>query len=347
MEWELFFSQGTPIIALPHWQSPHLYIPARTPWQRWQGSYLSFYLPRESNFWDCLPSGVKRYGMRLKAALGLLPIRIANSSETLPLYEFVEEIIPQMSWAVIIVGVLSPAPKLVIQIWDRWGRIVGYLKYGEQPTACRQIQREYEILTRLDREPKPLKCGTLGKGTALLLSPVSGKPLPGTLPPVKGVSNYLQSLTISQPIPLERHPWIQNIREYPKERLDRWLDALSGRDWPIAVHHGDFHSRNILRTKDRKISAIDWEYGTLEGFPHLDLANYFLMLGKWTYQWSPKHAIESVTEVLSDRAWTNLTTQEAKAIVGLTAYTSYQQFIRTGYSPNCSDQSWRQQVWQS
>ena len=49
------------------------------------------------------------------------------------------------------------------------------------------------------------------------------------------------------------------------------------------------------------MGAIDWEYGTLEGFPHLDLAYYVLQTSDVIYRRAPLRAAEYAAKYLAQQ----------------------------------------------
>ncbi len=346
MMWEKFFPQGTTVMALPDWDKPKLYLPSKSLYQRWKGSSLCPTPQHPKTSFLPLPSSLCRYLWRAKAAIGLLPLQKASLSEVLPIKEFVGDTIPQFHWMVMLLGAPGPAQKITCQLWDAQSNIVGYLKYSDIPLACQRIEQEYSVLSKITQGPKPLKYGSLGTGKALLTSPISGKYIAAKLPPDNRLVQFLQSLILSEPVPLKDHPWFHNVKDRLEKNLARSLEALKNRDWPITLQHGDLLPSNLLLTPEGKICAIDWEYGYLKGFPYMDLTCYILEVSAFYYHWSPSQAMQYVVEFLCQPVWPNLTRPEAEAIVRLTAWQSYQQFLKDGHSSADPFQPWLRSVWQ-
>lgn len=346
VKWEKFFHRGTRAIALPNWERPRLYVPAETFWQRWKGSFLCPYPKPKTYKFLYLPPKVGRLLQRVKAALGLLPARIGDARRQLLVDEFVRDALPDFQWAAISVGVPGNAQKLTLQLWDSKNQIVGYLKYGENPLACERLAREYRVLSRVSQDPIPLKFGTLGRGKALLITPVFGKHItPTQLPPSPEIVSYLYGLTVSDPVPLEAHPWVNAFRTDAEPHALQWLEALRNRRWSVVAFHGDFSPWNILQTRGGKIAAIDWEYGSPEGFPYMDLTYYLLQVAYWYLNWSPGKAMEYAVEFLSHASDAKLTVAEAEAIVRLTAYQGYRLMLEDGHLLDEPPQNWRRKVW--
>jgi thiamine kinase-like enzyme len=232
-------------------------------------------------------------------------------------------------------------------LWDEKG-VVGYLKYGEKPAACNRLEKEKQILAVLPDGlgPSVLKYGTMGDGVALLVTPVFGQALPATLPPAGSLREFLAILERHAPLALDDHPWVRMKRELHGHKLDAWLDVLSGRRWPVVLHHGDCAPWNIMRISDGNLQAIDWEYGTPHGFPYLDLAQYILQVAPLIYRWSPEGARAYATKYLCEHAWPTVTRAEAEALVDLAAYSAYMQSREDGQPDDARLQRWRRALWE-
>jgi hypothetical protein len=194
--------------------------------------------------------------------MGLAEVRVAQS-DGWPLGAFVQGVLPEAVSAAVLVCAEDNKPnaKLTVQLRNEKGEILGYLKYAEKRVACRRLDQEYSVLSTLQKGlgPEVLKYGTLGNGTALLVTPILGRVLLSPLPPPEGVAAYLMSLVLSSPVPLEAHPWVQSIRERSSNvaQLDAWFDVLANRRWPVVVQHGDFAPWNLLRSPRGEIKAFD------------------------------------------------------------------------------------------
>jgi hypothetical protein len=338
-DWALFFPPGARVLALPTWQQPRLYLPAQRFDERWRAS--SFY--PASRF----PARLYRLLLRSKATTGLAGVRVARSNGWL-LGEFIQDVLPQVVSAVILVGTPGPAQKITAQLRDGKGRIVGYLKYAEKVAARERLYNEHLVLAGIPEGlgPEALKYGVLGDGRALLTAPILGRRLPATLPPADGVVGFSMSFTVSPPVPVEAHPWVRKTNEGKGGgRLGSCFEALAGRRWPVVAQHGDFAPWNLLRRSEGTIRAIDWEYGTLEGFPHLDLAYYLLQTSALMYRWSPAKAADCTCKFLVKELRGALSSVEAKALTRLAAFDAYQKALDDGHTPDTGLQPWRRQIW--
>jgi hypothetical protein len=91
------------------------------------------------------------------------------------------------------------------------------------------------------------------------------------------------------------------------------------------------------------MTAIDWEYGTLVGFPYIDQAFFMLQVTMLMNRWSPararEFAVQKLTKVVSER--------QAHAIVKLSAFDAFHKSIDDGHSPDDPNQRWRSAVWET
>jgi hypothetical protein len=284
--------------------------------------------------------------------MGLAEVRVAQS-DGWPLGAFVQGVLPEAVSAAVLVCAEDNKPnaKLTVQLRNEKGEILGYLKYAEKRVACRRLDQEYSVLSTLQKGlgPEVLKYGTLGNGTALLVTPILGRVLLSPLPPPEGVAAYLMSLVLSSPVPLEAHPWVQSIRERSSNvaQLDAWFDVLANRRWPVVVQHGDFAPWNLLRSPRGEIKAFDWEYGVMKGFPYLDFAYYALQTSQLIYRLAPAKGTERAVRYLTNEPRFALSSTEALALVRLAAYDAYHRYLEDGMAPDEGPQPFRRAVWES
>ena len=127
--------------------------------------------------------------------------------------------------------------------------------------------------------PVPLKLGKMGDGTALLVTPLCGRNVAAKLPPAPEVLEFIKSLEVSAPLALPDHPYVRAVRDRGGTQLDFALEDLATKAWPINLQHGDFAPWNLRQDRHvGTICAFDWEYGTENGFPYIDLANFILQV---------------------------------------------------------------------
>lgn len=340
MRWDQFFAPGTRVVALPSWRCPRLYLPAYPFSRRWNGSKLY-----PASRW---PARIFRLVLRAAAATGMKRVHTVGSSDW-TLGAFTQEVMPDLTSAIVLAGTPGPAQKVTAQLRNGDDRILGYLKYAEKEAARRRLKQEHTMLSALPVGigPKAIKFGAMGDGEALLSSALPGELLPATLPVPEGVIHLLDRLISSPTQRLEDHPWVRHLqsRGLPP-RLNACLEALSDRNWPVAIQHGDFAPWNLLRSSDGVVRAIDWEYGTPEGFPYLDLAYYILQTSALIYRWNPMQATQTAVRYLTQSPALTLRRTEAEALTHLAAYDAYLQGLADGQPTSTSLQTWRRRIWQ-
>lgn len=339
LRWDWFFEPGTRVLALPSWRRPRLYVPARPFLRRWDGSGM---YPASR-----LTARAYRAALRTSVVAGARTARVADS-EGWAAGEFVRGVLPNVAYVVVLVGTPGPAQKTTARLSDAKGRVLGYLKYAEKRAARRRLRQERDMLRRLPPGvgPEPMKFGEMGRGEALLSSALPGRSLPATLPPPEGVVGLLGSLGVSRPKPVADHPWARRVQADGWDGLESCLEEISGREWPVVVRHGDFAPWNLLRGPDGALGAIDWEYGTPEGLPYLDLAYYLLQVSALIYRQAPERAARRAIRHLTQNGDTAPSRDEARALVRLAAYEAYSNAREDGQPESAGLQGWRRKVWE-
>ncbi len=339
VDWTLFFPPGMRVLALPNWKNPRLYLSAQNFSRRWEDS--SFYPASR------LLARLYRLSLRSRVATGLVEARQVPPGAW-PLGEFARDAMPQARSVAVLVGTPGPPQKFTARIFDERGGVLGYLKYAEKKVARKRLRQECHLLSNLPDGAGPdlLKFGPFGNGEALLTTTLVGEPVPATLHANGSLTTFLASLTVSPAVPLETHQWVGIIRDQPGPDVDPWLEALSGRSWPVVVQHGDFAPWNLLQRPGGSLGAIDWEYGTLEGFPHLDLAYYVLQVLALVQRQPPRKAAEYTAGYLARQPQLALNKEEARALTYLSAYDAYLKSWQDGQPDDARLQAWRRRVWE-
>lgn len=337
--WESFFPRGTRVLALPNWDNPRLYVPARSFSERWVKS--AFYPASR------LRGRLYRLLLRTRAATGLPVVRVARADSWL-FGEFAQDVLPRSVSVTVLVGEPSPVQKITARLCDSKGRVLGYIKYAEEEPALRRLCQEYRMLTRLPEGvgPDPLKHGVLGDGEALVSTPLQGKHLPANLRALDDVTGFLRKLVVSPSLPVEIHPWTRDIRERSELDLAPWLEALSGRDWPVVIQHGDLAPWNVLQGPEGTLGAVDWECGSLESMPYLDLAHYVLQVSFLVLRWSPSRAVRFAVGYLTGQKGQRMSPLEARTLVRLAAYDVYLKHLEDGYARDVEVRDWLRAIWE-
>ena len=330
--WAQFFEPGTPVVALPDWEKPRLLLPASAE-QLWAKTAFYPAFRRTARLY--------RAYLRTRAALGLLRTRIADSASS-PLAPFLAEVLPEVKTVVALAG----AQKTILQLWDGQGRVAGYLKFARSRVARRRLAVEHRLLNSVPggQAPRVLKWGPLGDGDGLLLAPVSGHTLPASLPVPPGVDRLPGALVVSEPAPIDAHPFAAELAGQNSFELGFLLERLGGRRWPVVARHGDYAPWNILASRQGRISALDWEYGSLAGLPGLDIAYYILRVGHFIYRWTPPRAAAYAASHLEKRA--GFRRSEAAALVRLAAWLAYRDSVEDAVAHDAPLRAWLRAVWE-
>jgi hypothetical protein len=332
------FPPGTPLLALPNWHAPRVVMSKSDgALRRWRNS--SFYPATR------LVAKLYRFAIRGRATLGWSEARQALG-ERWSLHEFLEDCLPATASIVLLTRPAGPAQKFTAELRDPAGRITGYVKYGKEALAQRRLTQDYMMLMRLPAGlgPTPLKFGNMGDGTALLVTPLCGQEIRARLPPASEVLEFAKSLEISSPLALDDHPYIRAVRQRIGTRLDAILEDLAGRAWPIVLHHGDLTPWN-LRRRDDGLRAFDWEFGTPDGFPYIDLAHFILQVAFLIYSWPPVKSAIYATEWLKRQSTLGLTDREARALTRLAMFDAYLRAKEDGYRDDHPLRAWRRKIW--
>jgi hypothetical protein len=336
--WEVFFPPGSRVLALPGWQKPRLLLAADTLSERVSGS--AFYPAFRAT------GRLYRWALRLSAVAGIGVDRSqANGQSLLP--EFLADVLPGAHVRAVQVGVPGKTCKLTAQLVNNVGRVVGYLKCAQHPVARQRLRREYALLRRLPlgAGPRALKYGSVAGHDVLLLDAVPGHTQKALLEPPPALRLFCQSLVGTTTYALAAHPWVQAYQNQ-SDGSARFLDALSGRSWPVAIQHGDLAPWNLIHHPERSLTAVDWEYGIIGGFPGLDLAQYVLQVAVLIKRLRPDAAKSlAIRHLLADESLA-LNEKEATALVALAAREAYRNFSLGGHPSTCWAQAWRRSVWE-
>ncbi len=323
------------MIVLPNRRKPRLYFFKGDARKRW--NFSAFYPAYRWN------ARVHRLMFRCKALLGWVDaLKISNNIGTLR--DFLQVCLPSFTCGVVFVGTPGPAQKFTVQLWDDF-QIIGYLKYGEKPAAQARLQQEYAILKSLPEGlgPRVLLYGEFAEGLAIALAPVPGRSLPARISSLANADKFISRLIMGGMHEASNHPWIRHMLERHNSLIDPWVDAFKDAFWPVVIQHGDFAPWNIYYDSSGIMTAIDWEYGTIVGFPYLDRAFFILQVTLLMNRWSPvrarEFAVQKLRKVVSER--------QAQAIVELAAFDAFHKSLDDGQSPDDPNQRWRRAVWEA
>lgn len=368
--WPAFFAPGTAVIALPNWREPRLLVPSASLRVRWRASAMYPAFRRRAKAF--------RFLVRAAAALSILPSRRVDAGSW-PVKSVIDTYVPETQSVAVLIGTSGVGQKLTAECRDSAGRVVGYMKYAEGAVAMAQLRNEASMLEAVPggSGPKLLGCVSWKQGLLLLTRPVVGRRVRAVLPPPRSLASFARSLRRSETKPIHEHPWI--LRSRVADHLPRAVRVLEGRDWNLAYQHGDLAAWNV-RHASGGLQAFDWEYGSRDGFPYLDLAHFVLqhaaLIARWPSAKGAAVAADYIRAVAEEerapagsasRSGGGLSAEnasrsgssssaedaspaagishgEAAALVQLAAYDAY----RNDPSPDDHPlQQWRQQIWRA
>lgn len=328
------FPPNSRILTLPNRNRPRLYLTSYSVRQRWQhsGFFPAFRWTARAH----------RTAQRLRAALGVAPT-CQSPNLTWALGEFLNDLWPDLESAVVMMGSEGPAQKLTVQLWQGT-QTVAYVKYAELPAARVRLAQEAKILLALPAGvgPQIVRYSEFAAGEALVTTPVLGRMLPTHPHPSEGAMAYLNGLRISGELTISAHPWVLELQEAFGNKVEQWLEPLASSKWPVVLTHGDFTPWNVLQSPSASITAIDWEYGSISGFPYLDALHWTLQVAALLRKASPVQAHDRAMRFIGRE----LPASQAKALISLAAFKAYQEAFADGVSPDVSLQTWRRHVWQ-
>ena len=333
------FPSQTPLIALPNWRVPRVLLPVSGgAARRWRAS--AFYPATRST------ARAYRLAMRAKAALGLGEVRRVVEANW-DLEEFLKDCISGVTSVVVQTRPAGPSQKFTFELRDRRGTVIAYLKYGSEPLAQQRLAHEHAILSSMPvgLAPAVLKFAKMGNGTALLVTPLHGRPMPARLPPPSSVVEFVLSNAGCATAAASDHPLLLVMRRSAGEALDPILEDFFDRPWPVGLQHGDFVPWNLRCGRDGRLSAFDWEYGTLAGLPYLDLAYFTLQVANHLYAWPAVKSAVYTAQWLVAQPALRLSSNDARAVIRLAMFEAHRRALQEGYSNEHPLQNWRRRIW--
>ena len=325
------------MVALPNWRRPRLLVAGDGAKERWAHSafYPAFHLPGH----------VLRTMLRIRAAAWAVGLPATVRPDGQDLAAFVGDLFPYARVTAALVGNPGPMERITAEIRAPDGTIVAYAKHAVGHAAISRLVRELEMLVALPSGigPELLRHAPLDRGLVAVLRPVRGRRCGATLPPPPGIFEFLGSLTGSVAHWPEEHPWLRATREVNDIVVARAVKALQGRPWPMAVLHGDLAPWNVIDT-GAGLQCVDWEFGTVQGFPHIDVAYYMLQVAALVYRLPPRLGAWYARRVLTVGR-PGLLHSEAAAVVRLAALHGFHENDVDGVDRNAKLQRWRRAVY--
>jgi hypothetical protein len=196
------------------------------------------------------------------------------------------------------VSVYTGWTKLIIQLLDRQGRIIGFSRIADTPFGRLSIERERAALKSLEHNPEME--GYIPK--VIQTGQWRGHTVQTQTAPDVGRRYYAGGLTAfhlaflkrmsrieRREAPIDRWPHWETLRRFSKEgpfptagtaqavieALNRSADSLANRDIPFHRIHGDFSPMHAL-LGSKGLAVIDWEGSEPDGLPLFDAVHFLL-----------------------------------------------------------------------
>ena len=218
-----------------------------------------------------------------------------------------------------------------------WGS--AFIKVAEGTKGMRLLANEAQML-RLAAPacaPRLLRERIEADAGYLVVEAVRPDCRPPSQLPSARVMELLESLPRYGAEDVENHPWIRSILGSPECPPDMalWCKTLRGRRWPLVVFHADFMPYHLATRFPDEPVLIDWEYGSLGGFPGADAAIWAVNVGARHLR-LPADAISSAFTTWAcgrELGGVRVSPTEARAILALAAYFTYRAQRATPSEP--------------
>jgi aminoglycoside phosphotransferase (APT) family kinase protein len=325
----IFFHPDQRLVALPGIGPVRMLVDARHTWSatRWYPAQR-------------LLARAARTGVRLAALLRCGVTRERLCEEDTP--RWVKELAPLRPTAVLI-RTPGPAQKLTVRLDTPEGKPALFAKIAHRPAARRRLENEAAVLQALPAgfAPRPVAYHRFEDHDVLIMEALEGHVLRDTRRDGERARRYLEALAEASARPAEGdHPWLAHVREVIPE-LRPHVELLAGQNLSVVAVHGDFAPWNVLAS-DGRVVAIDWEYGTAEGLPGLDIAYWRLQADALLRRRPPvearKRAAAWVAEALG---WHN---ELGEALIRVTAAWARREALRDGHREHVPLLRWREEV---
>lgn len=334
--WQQIFGRDLRVVSLPTRSHPRLVIISPTAHQRWAASKA---YPASRGF-----GRVAKAGYRLLAASGITT-QSGAGTELPGLWDALEAVFPGGSVRLAFVAPASFVQKVTLQIVDPTGVPMGFAKIGLHEDAAGQVRREADFLAGLPSRlaPSPVAHRLFPWGAALFLEALPGFGLRPKMSIPQDLLSTLMTLP-KHPLPAgDEHPWLSARADgLPLPEIRSAIAMLAERDSPTVLAHGDLAPWNVL-VSDGHHRLIDWEYGTLAGFPHADATHFLLQVASFVKRWPPDRSRDFIASRLAESPIA-LAAAQAHALVTLVAAQAYARSASEGATDKARVQVWRRQL---
>ncbi len=320
-------------VTLPPFGRRQLLVSASTRVERWR-------LARSSVSWGCSLSGARRARRRTLAAM-VAAWCLLSPGRKPPMHVVWHD--PGLDR--LLRNYCDEAASMVV-IPRRGGthRVCGlaagsrgraFIKVAEGANDVRSLAAEARMLRKVGSTCAPkLLCEHIEADAGFVV--VEAVRLdcrqPSLVPDARAIG-LLESLPRHGDEDAESHPWIVSLLESgcPPDVV-RWSEVLRSRRWPLVVFHADFMPYHLATRPGGDPVLVDWEYGSLAGFPGVDAA-------VWAVNVGARHlgaSADVISSVFTSWACSRelggirMKQEEARAVLALAAYFTHRALGASG-----------------
>lgn len=253
-----------------------------------------------------------------------------------PLGDLLLPDMPTLSTAAVYVGGPGPNQKIIFQLMDNQGSILGYAKYADKPHTRSLIANEARILEMIPERvgPRLVRLTPFLEGDLIVQTPVQGRiRVPRSQQLYEGQMRFLERLVKPGELyPIFQHPFVENLYAQAGERKSMFesiVASLGDSEWPVAYMHGDLSPWN-MRWWHGDYSALDWEHGRLIGLGYLETPHPLIQFAGLTRKSDPRRAKRLISNLLRTR----LLSDRYKAFAPEIASLSALNMLITWYPPS-------------
>ncbi len=290
-------------MILPSTGLPRLLVPNVKIQQRWV----------LSGFYPAFRARAKLWKFIQRLCVALYVGKKVKAGQGLSAMGYLKDVFPNASHSCALLGVENSYRKIIVQIWEH-DVLKAYLKCATNDVSESMILREGEVLGKLPAGTGPLLLGSgrINGSETILQSVARGQMLRADVDVLlayqPALQTFFSALEQQGRYEIDSHPCILRMRRQlernpipaGRDEFDAILSVLCDSTWHTVIQHGDLTPWNMVHDGDENLTAIDWEEGSLEGFPYFDLIYCCLQTGRLIHRWSPGMMLKETTNILRE-----------------------------------------------
>ena len=232
---------------------------------------------------------------------------------------------PTLSTAVVYVGNPYSNQKIIVQLMDDRGDILGYAKYADKPYTRSLIRNEARMLEAIPENvgPRLIRFTPFHHGDLTVQTAVPGRiRVPRSEQLYTGQMRFLERLVKRGEVyPTSEHPFLKSLYARAGQRqsmVERIMVDLGDSEWPVAWMHGDLSAWN-MRWWRGDYRAHDWEDGKRTGLAYLEAPHALIQFAGLIRGTKPQRAKRRISNLLRTHLLPDRYRRWAPEIAGLCA----------------------------